>query len=371
KAIGLLSVLVLAGVWGCPQLIVTTPDGARFWRRLIMKGGTTGVAAFTQPTTVVFGPDGRLYIAQLNGVILAVTLDSGKRLVEIEEIRTLEGRALIGLAFDPTGSADEMGLYVADNLGPINVVVPDFTGKITRLSGPGFSVAEDVIVGLPRSTADHLTNSLAFGPDQRLYIAQSGMTNNGMPFPAVFGNREESPLSAALLVADVLAPGFSGIEDVQTFCTGLRNMYDFVFHTNGNIYGVEQGENAGFGGPPSSDVPPCEEMGPDPGNQMDQLELLVEGGYYGHPNPSRGECAYESDIPGGAAFIPPLTYFPLREVATGGVEYVASTFGGVMEGDLLVTYFGQSNSVVRVVLSEDGQAVESLEVLAEGFYNPL
>ena len=63
----------------------------------------------------------------------------------------------------------------------------------------------------------------------------------------------EQPLSAALLVADVRNAGFDGSCDntadlfgpppcdVTTYATGLRNTYDFVWHSNGCIYGPDNG----------------------------------------------------------------------------------------------------------------------------------
>ena len=58
----------------------------------------------------------------------------------------------------------------------------DWTGKITRLSGPSLGTVQDYVVGLPRSVRDHLTNSLAFGPDGKLYVGVGSLSNIGNPF---------------------------------------------------------------------------------------------------------------------------------------------------------------------------------------------
>ena len=52
---------------------------------------------------------------------------------------------------------------------------------VSRLSGPGFATRQDVITGLPRAIANHATNSIHFGPDGKLYIAQGGNTGAGAP----------------------------------------------------------------------------------------------------------------------------------------------------------------------------------------------
>ena len=127
-----------------------------------------------------------------------------------------------------------------------------------------------MITGLPRAIANHATNSIHFGPDGKLYIAQGGNTGAGAPNddPGEFGDMQEQPLSAALLVADVDSPSFDGSCDntadifgpppcdVTTFSTGLRNMYDFVFHSNGSIYGPDNGLGV-VGTFPPSPTPPC------------------------------------------------------------------------------------------------------------------
>src|SRR5688500_19200895 len=79
--------------------------------------------------------------------------------------------------------------------------MPNHTVKVSPLTGPNLS-PRDVITGLPRSVKDHFTNSIRWGPDGRLYIAQGANTGYGAP-TAGWGNRAEDPLSAAILAADV------------------------------------------------------------------------------------------------------------------------------------------------------------------------
>ena len=102
-------------------------------------------------------------------------------------------------------------------------------------------------------------------------MAQGGNTGAGAPNDdrAEFGDMQEQPLSAALLVADVHSPSFDGSCDntpdifgpppcdVTTFSTGLRNMYDFVFHSNGSIYGPENGLGVVGTFPPSALLRPA------------------------------------------------------------------------------------------------------------------
>ncbi len=62
----------------------------------------------------------------------------------------------------------------------------DFTGEISKLTLDPLTSAfdadiQDYVTGLPRSAKDHLSNSLAFGPDGKLYMTQS--SNSAMDAP--------------------------------------------------------------------------------------------------------------------------------------------------------------------------------------------
>jgi N-acetylneuraminic acid mutarotase len=198
-------------------------------------------------------------------------------------------------------------------------------------------VREDIITGLPRAIANHSTNAVHFGPDGRLYIAQGGNTGAGAANDSIseFGPRPEQPLSAAILVADVKAPGFdgsctpsddptgalmdaSGIAsrdvpcDVAVYASGLRNSFDFTFDANGQMYAVDNGLGVEGAHPALSPDPldwspanGCE--GPvlgldnvaanNPGTRADLLYRIEPGGFYGHPNPSRDECIFYGGNP--------------------------------------------------------------------------
>ncbi|MFQ5517575.1 MAG: hypothetical protein ACE5E8_08360, partial [Acidimicrobiia bacterium] len=168
------------------------------------------------PTAMALGPDGRLYVAEVLGTIHAYTLDGGGMIVADEVIDSLTvahggPRLTLGLAVDPDSTPGNVILWVSHSHGEIFIGELN-TGIVSRLSGPGFADVEDVITGLPRSYANHATNSIHFGPDGRLYLAQGGNTGAGAANlgQSEFRDMAEQPLSAALLVAGVKAPGFDG-----------------------------------------------------------------------------------------------------------------------------------------------------------------
>ena len=258
-------------------------------------------------------------------------------------------------------------LYLTHNANPL-YEADDFTGAVSRLSGPNFSNVENLIQGLPRSFENHMTFALAFGPDGRLYITQGGNTNHGLPAPgSEFGDRPESELSAALLVADVKAANFDGLDDVEVYAPGLRNAYGLCLHSNGKMYVEDQGGNKGLGGRPgpngvgsiSVDI-----------NLPDELNCILPDRFYGHPNPARGEFEWRADLADGTPYSPPLFEFPMGSVVTGLSEYISSANDGSLQGALILPGF-LDGSVHYVLLSDDGESATEHGILAFGFVNPL
>jgi glucose/arabinose dehydrogenase/N-acetylneuraminic acid mutarotase len=348
------------------------------------------------PTSMVMGPDGKLYVSELLGKIHRLTLGPDKQVVSDEVISTLGSRLTLGLTVDPASTASNVALYVAHSSPSLDNGEPN-SGMVTRLSGANLGTRQDVITGLPRAKANHGTNSIHFGPDGKLYIAQGGNTGAGAPnsSSSEFGTMEEQPLSAGLLVANVNGAGFDGscansVDifgpppcDVQTYATGLRNTYDFVFHSNGGIYGPDNGLGVEGTFPPSP-TPPCfgfastapyNQGGHNPGQQPDVLNKIEQGRYYGHPNPYRSECVFGSGFHQGVSPLPnykaPALNLGDHRSANGTIEYNAPKFCGDLNGEVLITNYSLGDNVTRSRLSADGQSVASHKDLAGGFRDPL
>ncbi|OGO49685.1 MAG: hypothetical protein A2148_00495 [Chloroflexi bacterium RBG_16_68_14] len=337
------------------------------------------------PTSQAFGPDGRLYVASLTE-IRALTLDPATKEVLAEEQVATDLDDVMGIAFDPTAPASPVALYASRRE---QSATDGFDSGVSRFTAPGWQ-REDVITGLPTSRPflNHLTNGLAFDGGGRLLIAQGSSSDAGIADPP--GPEEywpETPLSAAILVVDIHAPGFDGkisydpagppaddaVEqvsgDVAVYASGLRNPYDLVVHSNGYIYATDNGAM----GPAYSAS--CTETGTGV-SFADELNLIEEGNYYGHPNRNRGrsderQCTYRAPEEGsGEGFTGPIAVLPRHCSCDGIVEYTSTAFGGAMQGDLL--YVGWTRGDLwRAVLSQDGRSVVSTSVLASDFGEPL
>lgn len=186
-------------------------------------------------SSIAISPDGgHLYAATLSGELRRWTIDpdsgalSAEQSVAPPELQTSEGpRGLIGLAFDP---AEPGQLWVSDN-HPVPLTgkhpeTPDFSGRLLRLRvapGPDFAVTvEPYLTGLPRSCADHLTNSVAFranpdsgGPSHLLYLSQGSNSAMGEVDPN-WCMRPERLLNGAVLEVDPRRDPPPGGFDVAT-----------------------------------------------------------------------------------------------------------------------------------------------------------
>src|SRR5918994_4428910 len=307
------------------------------------------------PTSLQFGPDGRLYVAQQNGTIKAYTVQrNGANAYSVTNTETIDliksmpnrndngslnpsitGRQVTGILVAGTQAQPE--IYVGSSDPRIgaggsgeDLNLDTNSGIISRLSWDGSKwVKTDLVRGLPRSEENHSVNGMQLSADgQTLFVTAGGNTNQGAPSKN-FALLPEYALSAAILKVDLAAIGnstydlptlddenrpgnpdandpFGGNDGknqakivpggpVQVYAPGFRNPYDLVIAKSGKMYTIDNGGNAGWG-----DIPVGEGAGGTCTNQVnepgqtnhDNFHLVSGQGYYGgHPNPTRGNQA--------------------------------------------------------------------------------
>jgi N-acetylneuraminic acid mutarotase len=312
-------------------------------------------ASSSSPTSLEFGPDGRLYVAQQNGVIKAYTISrqgansyavtATETITAIQSIanhndngnlntavanRQVTGLLVRGTAANPViyvGSSDPR---IGAGSSGQDTGLDTNSGTISRLTWNGSAWQKvDLVRGLPRSEENHSVNGLQLDPvTNTLYAAVGGNTNEGAPSNN-FALLPEYALSAAILAVDLNAIGsttydlptldddtrtgnpdtndpFGGNDGknqaklvpggpVSIHAPGFRNAYDLVITTSGRMYTVDNGGNAGWGDVPQNEGPAgvCTNAVNEPGlTEPDELHFVSAAGYYGgHPNPTRGNKA--------------------------------------------------------------------------------
>ena len=344
------------------------------------------------PTRGAWGSDGRLYVASVTGEINAYTFDDAYNITATQTITTLTGLSnnnILGLACNPHESNGPVKLYVGHGFLFANggACIPegevsDYSGQISVLTGPAFDTIDPLITGLPVSNHDHAINGLEFDNQGDLYICIGSNTNAGI-IHCNLGELPESPLTAAIVKAHITRSGFNGqIEyeetvsglsnndqlfgdivdvvagvDVDVFAPGFRNPFDLVFTTWELFYGSDNGPNSGFG---AASTGPITE-GPHP-DEPDEVNLIRENNYYGHPNRNRGRYDSRQNVFHGTGDVEIPGVFTqviqtVQPSSNGILEYRANTFNGAMRDELLVQHWNAET--FRFQLSGDKQTVNA------------
>ena len=355
----------------------------------------SSVGGLTAPTSVTRGPDGKLYVATALGEIRRYTLGSnGVPTGSPQVLKPVGDRTIIGMVFDRAATADNIVLWIAHNtLGYQNM--PNYTGKVSVLTGPNLA-ARDVITGLPRSVKDHFTNSIRWGPDGRLYISQGANTSYGAPTPG-WGNRQEDPLSAAILAADVdvftptftvtpasgYNPNASGAK-LKRFVTGVRNAYDMVWHPNGNLY-VPVNESADGSAPAGPNNPAITNLpaGKDFLARVPEPAAATTGtrtrrsattcSTAATPPPAVDpweQPQYPVGVQPEPGWQRPIADLGVHRSANGIDVYHHRAFNSGLYDHMLVAEFSNGDDILDIALNSSG-GVASVKRLTGGFNNPL
>jgi glucose/arabinose dehydrogenase len=371
---------------------------------------TPGVARYLG---VLVGPDHKVYASTDDGRIFRFPINDDGTLGTPDIITTIRDHAkgprfVVGMAFDPASTPDNPMLWVSYTAAGV-IGTADFTGTIARLDGQNLENITDVIVHLPRSARDHVTGQLQFGPDGALYFCQPSNTATGAP-DAGWAFRPEHLLTAAILRLDTAVvnnlpslpidvrtkdaggsydPYASGAP-LTIYATGVRNAYDILWHSNGQLYAPVNGSAAGGATPASPDgkIPGIPNVSSP---EFDILYHIVKGRYYGHPNPFRNEYVLDGGNPTSGndvneipqypvGIIPPANWrsgifnFGLHESPDGLTEYKSGSFGGVLQGKILVCEYSAGDDIVVLEPSSDRAGIFKSQAgisSLSGFHNPL
>lgn len=273
------------------------------------------------PTTITFGPDNKLYIADISGAIW-VAEDANQDGVAEGIKQFADGFSLlVGLAWH------DGELYTASS------------GKIEALRDSNADGVADqrrlVVENLPSLVLKpHSNNGLAFGPDGRLYFGVGSTTE---------GQIEENQLAASIL--SVKPDG----SDLKVFARGLGNTFDVAFNSAGALFG---GDNSP-GGEEGVDDPP------------DEFNYLVEGEHYGYPY-------FYGDPPKSNGTRGAVVTFPAHSTPTGVSFYSGATYPAQYRDNAFITLWN-TGEVARIELARTsgGDYLARSTTFGKGFLYPI
>nr|WP_306270353.1 Ig-like domain-containing protein [Ornithinimicrobium sp. HY1793] len=343
-----------------------------------------------------------------------------------ENLNVLNGRAAVGLLFDENNPDLAWVTHATGNIGNESakfgstLSVIDFSGATPVVTDVFVNLPRSKSDHLSNSISYGPSGD---GGAPWLYFLQ-GSNQAAGDVDGAWGARGETQLTAAVLrfdpqdaLAQALADGPTDVKTaelggaydpyadgapLEIYATGIRNAYDLLWHSNGHIYvptnGTAGGANApgvqdngdgtftmvsnqatgenGYGngtdvteecttrridGQPYSggSVPPIGNLP----TQRDFLFDVEQGGFYGHPNPTRCEwvlndgTAYNPDREPDPNYHGVAFDFDFNKSPNGVIEYTSNTFGGALQGRMMVIRFSANDDILTFQVAGDGEVL--------------
>ena len=304
-----------------PALAVTTPDGFR-------------VDVFAEdldlPTSLAFAPDGsgRLFVNELQSGRVII-FENGNRLDEpfTRVVTNVEGdfpvdgeNGLLGIAFDPDYAANRFVYFTYAYRTDEGTF-----GRVVRYTDSENRGTERMVLldGIPCAQG-HQIESLAFGPDDKLYVSVGD---------AYLDHRVQDSTDVVGKILrmnrDGTIPDDNPFPDSHVYAVGFRNCFDLVFMPNGDL------------------ITTCN--GPQ---WNDEMEVVEKGANYGWPL-----WTGDGDTEG---YVDPIHIWPGVVSPTGMLVYEGMQFPERYRGKILQVLFGATHSSGSSTTAKRIQVVDLL-----------
>lgn len=362
---------------------------------LSLKNSSGGAFSLDHPTSLQWGPDGRLYVAQQNGHIKVLTVIYTGTEYRVQATETISlirdipnhhevtgaylpgvvGRILLGILVK--GTDEDPVIYATSSDARVATCGeaepecqdgwPDSnSGVVSRIAKNHLDVwvREDLVRGLPRARYEHTLGGLQLDEStDTLYVTVGGHTNKGGP-SASLNNLPEFAYSGSVIAIDLNGLGTlpydlptlnddsragnpdsgdpfgsnSGKNQAVVDETFPVQLYATGFRNpydlllkDGKIYLSDNGPNHDYGNVPIT----CANGTTTGGTRhVDQLHVLDGAGFYGgHPNPARANASIAWNSPNTAPidFARPGECNYLKPGDDGAITFFASSTNGIAE----------------------------------------
>ena len=258
------------------------------------------LATVNQPLDMDIGPDGRIWIAQKDGSVLAYSLETKKAaLIAKINAETSSERGLHGIVCDPEFLTNGyIYLYYSIAVTPDKKTIVNRLARLTVAeNGRGSSFlhnSEKVLLEIPSLYGNHQGGALKYNPlDKKLYVT-SGDNNNPKEWQKFFGDPKSPAQDLADLRGKVLRVNLDGSIPADNPFVGKPGARGEIFtygHRNPYTMNIDAPTGRVFVG----------EMGGEMANQKEdyeELNLLKAGGNFGWPlreGPADGKYAGKTD----------------------------------------------------------------------------
>lgn len=266
------------------------------------------------PTSIAFPPDGsdRLFVNELQSGKIVVFEGGVRRSEPFVQVHTnVSGgfpvageNGLLGIAFDSDYETNRF-VYVTY----VYRTGEQLLGRVVRYTDSGNRGTDRTVLldGIP-SAPGHQIQSLAFGPDDRLYVSvgDAYLDDRAQDSTDVLGK-------ILRLNRDGSIPDDNPFPGSPVYALGFRNCFDLVFMPNGDL------------------ITTCN--GPE---WNDEMEVVEKGANYGWPHfTGRGETT---------GYVDPIHVWSDVVSPTGMLVYRGSQFPERYRGKLLQVLFGSTHS---------------------------